>query len=155
MIQHIISIILASFFATATFFPVSTLDTYFVATFTKFSPLITVGIIVLAEILSAMIVYKFGYLLVPIILKFIKGEERKQAFRDKVTLWGNKISKIGFWGIVIAGASPLPYSIVLYACGMIRWGNIKQMALAVAIGRGLKYGAFALALIFGIEFIIN
>lgn len=150
MLRHIITLFLSSLFATATFFPISTLDTYFIATITKYHWYITLPITILFEIVTAILVYKFSHLLVPLLSKFIKD---KNAFKNKVELWGNKISKWGFWGLVIAGASPLPYSFVLYGLGGVHWGNIKIVSLAVFIGRTLKYSAITIALLLGLEFI--
>ena len=141
-IMTIIQIYIYSFIATALFFPVSALDTYYIATFNLKILWYIFPIIIISEIINAIIVYKFSKLLSDKII-------RKESHKLKLEKIQTKIEKYGFWGIALAGATPLPYSLVLYSLGATKWGNIKKVTLAVLIGRSIKYIALAIVAYFG------
>ena len=144
MISHILYIIGSSLFATLVIFPISSLDVYYVGSFTRFPFYITLPIIIIVEILTALLAYKFAYWLVP---KIIRKEKNKQ----KLIEMGSKIEKWGFWGLVLVGCTPLPYSITIYAAAAVRWGTVKQFSLAILIGRSIKYSLITIGVLAGIE----
>jgi len=144
MLIAFIQILFYSFIATAFFLPVSTLDSYFLATFNVNNLWYILPFILIAELINANLIYKFSKTLSDKII-------RKEKHKKKLEEIQNKIDKIGFWGIAIAGATPLPYSIILYSAGAVKWGNVRKFSLAVLIGRSAKYILLGIIAYFGIE----
>ena len=142
MIALIIQIFIYSFIATAWFLPISSLDVYYVATFDINAIWYILPVVILVEVINANIVYKFSYIL-------SKWVIRKEKTKKKLEIITEKVDKMGFWGIVLVGATPLPYSLVLYSAGVVQWGSVKKFSLAVLIGRSIKYIALAIVAYFG------
>ena len=147
MLIVFIQIFFYSFIATAFFLPISTLDSYFLATFNVNTLWYILPFILIAELINANLIYKFSKILSS---KIIRKEKHKKKLEDIQS----KIDKIGFWGIALAGATPLPYSIILYSAGAVKWGNIKRFNLAVLIGRSCKYILLSLIAYYGIQLFI-
>lgn len=142
ILMHIGTLLITSLIATVFLFPVSALDVYYAASFNHFNVTITFIIIILCDMLTAWLTYKASAYLIP---KIIKKESVKRKF-DKM---GEALNKWGWWGLVIAGATPLPYSIFLYACGAVQWGDNFKLLTAVALGRTIKYASLTVGIIYG------
>lgn len=144
MLNHVIYIIGASLVATILLLPISALDSYYIASFNKFPFLITVPIMVGADIFSAILAYKLSYLLIPLVVRTDKKREKLRGV-------GEKLQKTGFWGLVIAACTPLPYSLFIYTAGVVGWGSLRQFTVAILIGRTIKYGLITAGIMFGIS----
>jgi len=142
-----LQIYIYSFIATAFFLPVSSLDVYYTTTFNLETLWYIFPMIILVEVINANIIYKFSRFLSSKIIKSEKKKEQLKKIQDK-------INGYGFWGIVLAGATPLPYSLVLYSLGAVKWGNVRKFSLAVLIGRSIKYIGLSLIAYYGIQLFI-
>lgn len=143
MIQHIINIFVASLIATVFLFPVSALDTYFFATINKHNVYLTIGIILICDVITAILAYKLSYWLIPKII-------RKEKTKNKFIKVGKKLDKWGWFVVVIAAATPFPYTLTIYSAGAINWGNNFKLGSAIAFGKLIRYSAYA----FGFKMII-
>jgi membrane protein YqaA with SNARE-associated domain len=141
IIAMFLQIYIYSFIATVFFLPVSGLDVYFISTFSLNTIWYILPILLLCEVINAILVYKFT----KGISKLAIRKKKAKLKLEKIT---SKIHKLGFWGIVLVGATPLPYSLVLYSAGAVQWGNVKKFSLAVLIGRSIKYIGIALLVYF-------
>lgn len=146
MILHILSIIFNSFLTTLFLMPISTLDAYFVATFSKHKVYITIPIMVIADIFTAIVAYKLSYWLIP---KVVKKDKNKQ----KLFNIGEKMDKWGWWLVIIAAATPFPYTLTIYACGSVKWGNNLRIGSAIGIGKSVRYTVIAIAIYYGYKLI--
>ena len=89
----------------------------------------------------AFLLIKFGYLISHLIIRSDKN-------KAKLAKWSEKFSKWGFWGLLIAASTPLPYSLFLYTEGATRVVGNKAI-IAVAIGRTIKYTVITGAMLLG------
>ena len=142
MILHIIFIYLTSLLATVFLFPVSSLDAYIVGSFAAKSFWITIPVAILFEVFNAWLTYKMANKLIPLVV-------RREKSINKFKEMGNKLDKHGWWIILVAAMTPLPYSITIYAAGAVDWGDNKRFLSAIAIGRTVKYVLLAVALFYG------
>ena len=140
MIQHILQLIVNSWIATFLLLPISALDIYYISTFNKYVWYINLPVLLIIDIFMAFLLIKFGYLISHLVIKSDKN-------KAKLAKWSDKFSKWGFWGLLIAASTPLPYSLFLYTQGATR--IIKYPMVAVAIGRTIKYGVITALLLLG------
>lgn len=138
MIGHIVQIILYSIVATVLLLPVSVLDGYYIATFNNYPFLITLPTIIIIDVIVATLLYLFAKTLSRLIIR----KEKHKKKLEKID-----IEKIGFWGLVLGASTPLPYSLMLYAAGSVQWSNYKKVALAVLIGRTIKYSVITIGIL--------
>lgn len=142
MALHILWLYLTSLFATVFVLPISSLDAYLVGAFNLHSIYITLPVIIAFEVLNAWLVYKLSSELAPIVI-------RREKHRDKIKELGVKVGKYGFWIILVSAMTPLPYSLTIYASGIVGWKEDKQFILAILIGRTVKYVVLAIAVYYG------
>lgn len=141
MISHAIRIWLFSLFATITLLPISAVDTYYVSTFNKYFYVITVGFIVVSDLMTAFITHLFGRTLVNLI---VRSEKNKRKLAEV----GERVSQKGKWGITLFAATPLPYSLAIYFYAGAKV-PFKTLAIPLLIGRLIKYTIITIALIVG------
>lgn len=144
MVGHIIQIFIYSLIATILLLPVSVLDGYYVTTFSKYPFMLTFIIIIIADIISANLVYLFSKTLSKLVI-------RKEKTKQKLNIITDKLKKYGFWGLVVVASTPLPYSLMLYTAGSTQWGNHKLFTIAVLIGRIIKYTIITAFVLLGIN----
>ena len=145
MIIHIFNIFIASLIATVFIFPISSLDAYFIATFNDYNIYLTILIMVICDIITAIMTYKFTFWLTPKLIKKEKTKEKMKSLQEKVRKWG--------WGaLFIAAATPLPYTLTIYAAGVVGYNNLSAFIFATGLGRLTKYIMVALLTFYGIKF---
>jgi len=54
-------------------------------------------------------------------------------------------ARYGFWAVVVAGLTPIPYKVFTITAGMLGLPRV-QFVLASLVGRGLRFGAFGVAI---------
>lgn len=154
LITHILLTIFWSFISTALPIPVSPSVVHFAATINKYNPLITIGVAVLTDTIVGYFVYKlfltFNY------EKFAKHTDKllklgtigfmMKLYID-VTIIGiledektqKYISKYGIIALFLAAATPLPFTAVIYASGIVKYERPKTLIMIVFIGRIINY----------------
>lgn len=139
--------------ATATLFvlPVSVFDIQLLGIFSDsaaFSDWYVVFVIMFAvfsDTLFALIGYRFTKTLSKLFLR-----KNKRADINKSN---DKLQKYGNIGMFFFASTPLPFTLAIYTAGAIRL-NRRGFLIAVALGRLVKYSAFALFLrLFGINLV--
>ncbi|RMD91726.1 MAG: DedA family protein, partial [Calditrichaeota bacterium] len=71
-----------------------------------------------------------------------------QPIMDKISMW---YSEYGFWGILIAAITPIPYKVFTIASGVFSFKFI-EFLLASIIGRSIRFFAVAgLIAVFGVQ----
>jgi membrane protein YqaA with SNARE-associated domain len=65
------------------------------------------------------------------IVQFYRGEAIMDQVKDLYTTWG-------FWGILIAAITPIPYKVFTIASGMFSF-SLPQLIIASIIGRGFRF----------------
>lgn len=143
-ILHVLKLFITSLISTVLIFPISFLDTYFVATFNKFNLIITLILIVVFDTFNGVFIYKFSYWLTP---KIIKKEKTKLKFERA----GKRLERLGWWALFLGAATPLPYSLTIYAAGVTKWGNKYKLATVLFFGRAVKYTSLAAITYYGIK----
>ena len=56
-------------------------------------------------------------------------------------------ARYGFWAVVVAGLTPIPYKVFTIAAGVLALPRM-QFMVASLVGRGLRFGAFGVAIFF-------
>lgn len=141
---HILTIIGTSLVSTILLFPISSTDAYLVTSMLYYSPFITIPIMLVADGLSAILAYKLAWWLVPKIV-------RKEKAKAKMLSLGEKLDKYGWWLVMIAAATPVPYTLSLYLAGSTRWGNVTRTTTAVVVGKLLRYAVIAVITYYGYQ----
>jgi undecaprenyl-diphosphatase len=80
------------------------------------------------------------------------GNKFGRKILSKLRLAPNKkieavFDKYGFWAIVVAGITPIPYKIFSISAGIMHY-QIKLFILASLIGRGVRFFSIAIAIYF-------
>lgn len=105
----------------------------------KFALICTTG-----SILGGMIGYAIGYwgfeAIGQPIIAFYDGREAMQEVQSFY-------NEYGFWGILLAAVTPIPYKVVTIASGAFQF-SLSQFLLASILGRSLRFFALATALYF-------
>ncbi len=70
------------------------------------------------------------------IVKFYHGE----AVMEKVKIW---YDQYGFWGVLAAAVTPIPYKVFTIASGVMRF-DLVELVIASVIGRGFRFFAVAI-----------
>ncbi len=123
--------------------PVSVFDVQLLAIFSDTvnnSDLFVVFVIafaVFADTLFAFVGYRFTKTLSRLFLRKVKAKDAKKS--------SDKLNKYGNYAMFLFASTPLPFTLAVYTAGAIRL-NRKGFLLAVAMGRLVKYAAFALFL---------
>lgn len=122
--------------------PVSATDGYVIATFTTHNIYLTVLLLAIVDGLTGVLAYKLSYILIP---KFAK----KQKHKEQLINIGKKLGKWGWWVVFIAAATPFPYTLTIYAAGVVNWGNNKKIYSSVFLGKLARYAVIAVVTYFG------
>ena len=56
-------------------------------------------------------------------------------------------ARYGFWAVVVAGLTPIPYKVFTITAGMLDLPRVR-FVIASLVGRGLRFGAFGFAIFF-------
>lgn len=124
--------------------PVSATDGYVIATFTTHNIYLTVLLLAIVDGLTGVLAYKLSYILIP---KFAK----KQKHKEQLINIGKKLDKWGWLVVFIAAATPFPYTLTIYAAGVVNWGNNRKIYTSVFFGKLLRYSVIATATYFGYQ----
>ena len=73
------------------------------------------------------------------------------AARTHFSISGEKLDKYGWWLVMIAAATPVPYTLSLYLAGSTRWGNVTRTTTAVVVGKLLRYTVIAVITYYGYQ----
>ncbi|MDB6096300.1 MAG: rane protein DedA family [Francisellaceae bacterium] len=92
------------------------------------------GIATIASGLGGLFGYALGYLFEPYIHNFIIKFGYEARYQSAL-IW---LHKNGFWTILTAGFTPVPYKIFTISAGAIKY-HIHYFFLASIIGRGLRF----------------
>lgn len=141
LITHALRLLGFSFIATTLLLPVSAVDTYYAATFTKYFFPITVFLIIVFDVITAYFAHKFTHLLTSLIIK-------SQKNKNKLKRVGERLQSKGRWGMVVFAATPLPYSLAIYTFAA---ANVpyKAIVIPLVIGRTIKYSVLTILLYWG------
>ena len=99
--------------------------------------LFAIGFAVFSDTLFALIGYRFTKQLSKMFTKKVKKTDVEKS--------NQRLRKYGNIGMFFFASTPLPFTLAIYTAGAVRL-NIKGFLIAVASGRLVKYGAFALFL---------
>lgn len=66
---------------------------------------------------------------------------------DHVERVEEMFARYGFWAVVVAGLTPIPYKVFTITAGVLALPRM-QFVIASLIGRGLRFGAFGVAIFF-------
>ncbi len=99
------------------------------------------GLTLIASLTGGIVGYLIGFFGYEMIQPYIV-EWGYQVVFDKATTW---FSQWGFWAVLVAGFSPVPYKIFTISAGALHLAFIPFM-LASVIGRGLRFFLVALFL---------
>lgn len=64
---------------------------------------------------------------------------------DHVARVEGMFARYGFWAVVVAGLTPIPYKVFTITAGVLALPRL-QFLVASLIGRGLRFGAFGVAI---------
>ena len=92
------------------------------------------GLTLLFSILGGLIGYLIGAFLFTQAQPYIEHWGYQQAF-DTVTIW---FQQWGFWAVLVAGFSPLPYKVFTVAAGVLHLALLPFL-LASIVGRGARF----------------
>ncbi|MDQ7052113.1 MAG: YqaA family protein [candidate division KSB1 bacterium] len=104
------------------------------------------AICTLASVIGGIAGYYIGYGAYEAIGKPIVDAYNGQPVMDRISMW---YTQYGFWGILIAAITPIPYKIFTIASGVFTF-HFGEFLLASVIGRSIRFFAVAgLIAIFG------
>jgi membrane protein YqaA with SNARE-associated domain len=92
------------------------------------------GLTLVSSVLGGIVGYLIGAFLFDQVQPFLIGWGYQATF-DKVTVW---FTHWGFWAVLIAGFSPVPYKIFTISAGVMGLAFIPFL-LASLIGRGARF----------------
>ncbi len=92
-----------------------------------------------ASVLGGIAGYYIGFAAYEAIGKPIVDAYNGQPVMDKIAMW---YSQYGFWGILTAAITPIPYKIFTIASGVFSF-NFAEFLLASVIGRSIRFFAVA------------
>lgn len=149
--RRIVVLFSLSAIATLLVLPVSVFDIELLRIFSAsdlYSNLYVIGIIifaVFADTFFSFIGYRFTKTLRHLFMRKVKQKDIIKS-NDKLNRYGN-------FAMFAFAFSPLPFTLAIYTAGALKL-NRKGFLLAVALGRTVKYSAFALLLrLFGINLV--
>ncbi len=126
--------------------PVSFVDAYFVKLFFDTNLIILFTMVLVADAITAMLAYKFSGWLAPKVIKKEKTQKKFEKISNAMSKWG--------WGVVfLAAATPFPYTLTIYAAGLVQWQNEYVLATGIVAGKFVRYIVIGIGLHYGIEFI--
>ncbi|MDJ0928408.1 MAG: YqaA family protein [Gammaproteobacteria bacterium] len=102
------------------------------------------GLTTAASVLGGLAGYAIGYLAIDAVLPLLERFEYMAAF-DRAQTW---FDEWGFWAILLAGFSPIPYKIFTIAAGALSMPFL-PFAVASAVGRGARFYLVALLVAWG------
>jgi len=94
-----------------------------------------VFITILSDVLFAFVGYKFTSVLRKLFARKAKSSDIKTT--------NSRLSKYGNLSVLLFAATPLPFTIAVYAAGGLKL-NLKSYILAVLVGRFIRHGFFFL-----------
>jgi len=89
----------------------------------------------LASVVGGMAGYAIGHFALDWIAPLIEAGGRWAAPYDKASLW---FREWGFWAVLIAGFSPIPYKVFTISAGALSMAFV-PFVLASAVGRGARF----------------
>lgn len=92
-----------------------------------------------ASVLGGMFGYYIGWGLWEGVGQQIVRVYRGEAIMAKVDAW---YDQWGFWGVLAAAVTPIPYKVFTIASGVFRF-DLLQLVLASVLGRGFRFFAVA------------
>lgn len=154
IISHILIVSFLAFISTALPLPLSPIAIYVVASIGNFNPLITIIPAVIVDTITAYVAYK-------VFLKFnYENFERYTKRLSKLGDYGiflqvyinvrvlgilsdektqKYINKYGVIALFLAAATPLPFTAILYASGVVKYKKPTILVITVFIGRIINY----------------
>ncbi len=139
--------------AAATLFilPISVFDVELLRIFSStnlYSDWFVVFVILFAVFSDTLFAF-IGYRFTKTLRKLFAGKAKKADIQKS----NEKLQKYGNVGMFFFASTPLPFTLAIYTAGAVRL-NRKGFLIAVALGRLVKYSAFALFLrLFGINLV--
>lgn len=137
--------------ATLYVLPVSVYDVQLISIFSNTTlysnwyVVMAIGFAILFDTFFAYLGYRFT--------KQLSRLFMRKAKRSEVEKSHDKLRKYGNYGMFVFACTPLPFTLAIYTAGAVRLHK-KGFLLAVALGRLVKYSAFALLLrLFGINLV--
>lgn len=97
-----------------------------------------------ASVLGGLVGYALGYFALALVEPWIAAAGYQEAYETAAS-W---FAVWGFWVILVAGFSPVPYKVVTIAAGAAGIG-LGLFVLASALGRGARFYAVALLMAWG------
>lgn len=89
------------------------------------------------SVIGGMVGYLIGYSAYEAIGRDIVTAYNGQAIMDKIGLW---YQEYGFWGILVAAITPIPYKIFTIASGVFAFA-FPEFLLASIVGRSIRFFA--------------
>lgn len=129
--------------------PFNFADISFIATLSTYKLwwwyVITILIITLTDTIFAVITYKLGHEITRFAVR--SDKKREQLNNVKTKMENNKWADV--W-VLIASATPLPYTLTIYACSVIEYKMGKFVVINL-VGRAIKYSGLALMFYYGLK----
>lgn len=129
--------------------PLNFADISFVANLQAFNNIywyiIVIAIITLTDTIFAVITYKLGHKITRFAVR--SDKKREQLNNVKTKMENNKWADV--W-VLLASATPLPYTLTIYACSVIEYKMGKFVVINL-IGRAIKYSGLAVAFYYGLK----
>jgi membrane protein YqaA with SNARE-associated domain len=100
------------------------------------------GVCTLGSVVGAVFGYGLGYLFSDVGTALINFFDPSEKSVDKINAL---FEEYGFWGIIIAAITPIPFKVFTVASGLFRYDFLAFM-LAISIGRPIRF--FAVSALF-------
>ena len=92
----------------------------------------------------------FGYLIGSFAFEYVEPLIQSMGYQEKFILTQNWFVEWGFWAILIAGFSPIPYKLFTITAGLIGMMFL-PFVLASVVGRGARFFLVASLILYGGE----
>lgn len=92
----------------------------------------------------------FGYLIGSFAFEYVEPLIQSMGYQEKFILTQNWFLEWGFWAILIAGFSPIPYKLFTITAGLIGMVFL-PFVLASVVGRGARFFLVASLILYGGE----
>lgn len=154
MTKHILLTMVWAGLATTLPLPISPIAVYYMATINKYNTFITILVATLTDTIIGYLTYKlflkfnytkFNVYTKPLLKLGIRGEFTHVYLNTSVIEILNDrktqahIQKYGVIALFLAAATPLPFTLILYASGIVKYNKPKTLIITLLIGRAINY----------------